>query len=475
MNTRLINLILLMLLLAAATPHPARAQDPTPTPVPVSGPIYIIQPGDSLSAIASRFNVSLDALLAANNITDANTISAGDRLVIPGLEGINGVLFTEVIGYGETLKNISRRNRIPLDFLYKLNRITSPSEMYAGINVIVPLAEDASAYSKRTSIAPEASLLETAVAQQTNPWALAGANQYNETWASIPGDILYVPGQSGGDEQANGLPPAFQTVTVDPLPATQGRTTKIVIESQPGVTLSGMLVDQSLAFHSLGENQWVSLQGIYALLEPGPYPLRLEATLPDGSKQSFEQMIVVQSGFYPDDPILLVEPETIDPATTEVELNEILKFVTVVNPEKYWSGRFQSPAYFNDCFTSRYGNRRTYIGSGTDQRYFGFHTGLDFCGGDGLPITAPAAGKIVFAGPLTIRGNATIIDHGWGIYSGIWHQSQITVQAGDSVTPGQLVGYVGSTGRVTGAHLHWEVWANGIQVNPLEWLETTFP
>ncbi len=93
----------------------------------------------------------------------------------------------------------------------------------------------------------------------------------------------------------------------------------------------------------------------------------------------------------------------------------------------------------------------------------GFHSGLYFCGGEGLQIFAPAAGKVVFAAPLTVRGNATIIDHGWGVYSGFWHQSQLFVNVGDMVEPGQVIGLVGGQ-RVTGPHLHWEVWVNGIQV-----------
>ena len=92
-----------------------------------------------------------------------------------------------------------------------------------------------------------------------------------------------------------------------------------------------------------------------------------------------------------------------------------------------------------------------------------------------MPITAPAAGKVVFAGLWTVRGNATIIDHGWGIYSGFWHQSEIDVQVGQVVEQGQVIGLVGGTGRVTGAHQHWEVWANGVQVNPMDWLQQSYP
>jgi murein DD-endopeptidase MepM/ murein hydrolase activator NlpD len=221
-------------------------------------------------------------------------------------------------------------------------------------------------------------------------------------------------------------------------------------------------------------NEQIALQGVHVLLEPGVYPLRVEATLPDGTKQSFEQMVLVKSGDYYSEE-LYVPPETIDPAVTEPETKNILAITSPATPTKFWDGIFSSPAVYPDQYTSRYGTRRKYFGIGTDLTIEGFHTGLDFAGGEGLQIFAPAPGTVVFAAPLTVRGNATIIDHGWGIYSGFWHQSQIMVNVGDTVTQGQVIGLVGGTGRVTGAHLHWEVWVNGIQVNPLDWLNQAYP
>jgi murein DD-endopeptidase MepM/ murein hydrolase activator NlpD len=82
---------------------------------------------------------------------------------------------------------------------------------------------------------------------------------------------------------------------------------------------------------------------------------------------------------------------------------------------------------------------------------------------------------VVFAGPLTVRGNSTIIDHGRGIYTAYLHQSEILVKPGDLVSTGQVIGKVGGTGRVTGPHLHWEVWNGGVQVDPMDWLEQSYP
>ena len=68
-----------------------------------------------------------------------------------------------------------------------------------------------------------------------------------------------------------------------------------------------------------------------------------------------------------------------------------------------------------------------------------------------------------------------MVDNGWGIYTGYMHQSEILVQEGDKVEAGQLIGRIGNTGRVTGPHLHLEVFVGGVQVDPMEWLEKIFP
>jgi murein DD-endopeptidase MepM/ murein hydrolase activator NlpD len=235
-----------------------------------------------------------------------------------------------------------------------------------------------------------------------------------------------------------------------------------------------MLVDRPIHF-SPEDGGKVALQGVHALLEPGVYPLQVEAALSDGSIQSFEQMVLVTSGGYFNEDIPLNDPSTLDQAVTETELQNILAITAPYTPTRYWNSIFSAPAVDPNCFTSQYGTRRTYKVINSDIEVPGFHTGLDFCGGEGLQISAPAPGRVVFAAPLTVRGNATIIDHGWGIYSGFWHQSRILVNVGDMVEQGQVIGIVGGTGRVTGAHLHWEIWVNGIQVNPLAWLSQAYP
>jgi murein DD-endopeptidase MepM/ murein hydrolase activator NlpD len=449
--------------------HPVAAQS--------SGPIYIVQPGDTLSSIASRFNVSVNDLMTANDITNPNLLNAGQELVIPGLEGVTGVLDTELINFGDSYRGLVRRTQVPVLLLRKLNRIVSPTEFYVGASMIVPKQDDTAGLTNRLSPATGESLLELAVKQNIDPWIVIETNGLAGSWDALPGDVLYSKGNPT-DHMASGLPSAFVSAQITTLPLKQGGTGEIVVQPANGATLTGLLVDKPLHFFPLGDGRMVALQGVHAMLDPGLYPLRLDATLPDGTRQSFEQMILVISGNYPEDPLLVVSSEFIDPAVTDPELNQVIGITAPATPDKLWSGQFTSPAIqYADAtyFTSRFGNRRVYEGQGTSLEITGFHTGLDFGGGTGLPISAPAAGRVVFAGPLTVRGNATIIDHGWGIYSGFWHQSEIKVKVGDVVEQGQTIGLVGGTGRVTGAHLHWEIWVNGIQVDPLDWLNGTYP
>ena len=464
-------LLLCFLLLFILPSQPAHAQD-------VSGPIYIVQPGDSLSSIAARFSVSLADLMSANNIADANQLDVGQQLVIPGLEGITGILNTEVINFGDSFRTLMRRTQGSQALFKKMNHVVSPSEFYVGVSMIVPAQGESHSLTTRLSPSTGESLLELAVKHNTDTWSLLHYNNLQGSWDGLPGDTLFSTGENG-DQSASGLPSAFVSAEIRDLPIKQGGTGVITVQTMPNITLSGILVDLPLHFFPAESGKQVALQGVHALLEPGIYPLRLDAKLPDGTTQSYEQSILIVSGNYPDEIIPLEDPAFIDPAVTEPELEQLMALVAESTPTKYWMGDFISPAIAyaeSTFFTSRYGNRRTYVIQGTEAKVGGFfHTGLDFGGGVGLAITAPAAGRVVFAGPLTVRGNATVIDHGWGVYSGFWHQSEIQVQVGQAVEQSEVIGLVGGTGRVTGPHLHWELWVNGIQVDPLDWLIQTYP
>lgn len=103
-------------------------------------------------------------------------------------------------------------------------------------------------------------------------------------------------------------------------------------------------------------------------------------------------------------------------------------------------------------------------------RRLAFHSGQDFSAPTGTPIHAAAGGRVIAAGPHTSYGNLVEIDHGNGLVTRYAHASKVFVKVGDVVLPEQKIAAVGSTGRSTGAHLHFEVLLKGEFVDPQNFL-----
>jgi murein DD-endopeptidase MepM/ murein hydrolase activator NlpD len=103
------------------------------------------------------------------------------------------------------------------------------------------------------------------------------------------------------------------------------------------------------------------------------------------------------------------------------------------------------------------------------------HNGLDIAAIEGTPVKAAAKGTVIDAGEFFFSGNMIYIDHGQGIISLYAHLSRIDVKAGDVVNTGDIIGAVGQTGRVTGAHLHFAVIANQTLIDPVNMLPKNQP
>ncbi len=100
------------------------------------------------------------------------------------------------------------------------------------------------------------------------------------------------------------------------------------------------------------------------------------------------------------------------------------------------------------------------------------HSGLDIAAETGTPIVAPAAGIVTNAGDYFFNGKTVFLDHGQGLITMYCHMEKINVKEGDVVNTNDMIGTIGSTGRVTGAHLHWSVILNNTTVEPLLFLKT---
>ena len=117
--------------------------------------------------------------------------------------------------------------------------------------------------------------------------------------------------------------------------------------------------------------------------------------------------------------------------------------------------------------TTRFGEQRSYNGTPAS----GHHSGTDLGANEGAPIAATNSGRVAMARQLRVRGNMVVVDHGGGVYSGYAHMNSFAVAEGQAVASGDLLGYVGSTGLSTGAHLHWEIAAGGILVDGFRFLD----
>jgi murein DD-endopeptidase MepM/ murein hydrolase activator NlpD len=243
------------------------------------------------------------------------------------------------------------------------------------------------------------------------------------------------------------------------------------------VNLTGTLNKKELHFFTdLTGQTYYSLDGIHALEEPGLVPLKINGEFENGDSFQIDQMILLSSGGYVNE-TLTVESTLIDEDLNIEESRKIQNILESVSNEKLWVDVFRFPVDgsltdHSIAFSSYFGNRRSY----NNGQYFGFHGGLDFSVVlNSLNIYAPAPGIVIYIGQMDIRGNTTFIDHGQGVVSGYGHQNEILVEVGQIVETGELIGIIGNTGRVTGPHLHWDIWVNGNQVDPFDWVNTQYP
>jgi murein DD-endopeptidase MepM/ murein hydrolase activator NlpD len=311
-------------------------------------------------------------------------------------------------------------------------------------------------------VEPGDTLASVAARLQLNPTALAAQNGLSDTVEVQPGQVL----RTGYRLSAQSGPivhgPLAQ-VQFWPWPPLQGQTLIAWLRVSPAVTLTATFAGQPCPVTMDGERGWVFVP-VHPLMAPGVQPLVLTS-----GQATTTLAIPVQAGDFPSD---TVPPSTADPILSQpqkvqVETTRLSSLFAGVSSFGWTPhSRFQSPLEGEYPHTSPFGTRRIY-GSDADSSY---HAGEDFAAPAGTPVLAPAPGTVVLAELLFVRGNAVVIDHGHGVFTGYWHMSVLDVKVGDKVTAGQQLGEVGSTGMSTGAHLHWELRIGGVSVDPLQWL-----
>jgi murein DD-endopeptidase MepM/ murein hydrolase activator NlpD len=128
---------------------------------------------------------------------------------------------------------------------------------------------------------------------------------------------------------------------------------------------------------------------------------------------------------------------------------------------RLWDGDFMNPR--EGEVSTRFGLRRIINGISKNP-----HSGVDVASDEGQEVYAPNNAVVVLVDDHFFSGNSLILDHGQSIYTMFFHLSKILVSEGQQVKKGDVIALVGSTGRSTGAHLHWGVRMQGARVDPLE-------
>lgn len=233
----------------------------------------------------------------------------------------------------------------------------------------------------------------------------------------------------------------------DPVP---GGVALVPISTDSNVTFDGRLV-----MVTESEKGYVAVVGIPLSRSPGSFHL----DTPEGkvhfnveAKQYEEQRLTIENK-------RKVNPYAQDMERITRERAEMDAAFNTFRPVNRVQTGFDLPT--EGIMSSSFGLRRILNNQPRNP-----HSGMDIAAPEGTPIYSPASGRVVASGDYFFNGNTVMVDHGQGLVTMYCHMSSIEVEVGQTVEKRQLLGEVGKTGRVTGAHLHWSVSLNNARVNP---------
>jgi hypothetical protein len=263
------------------------------------------------------------------------------------------------------------------------------------------------------------------------------------------------------------LPYPISAVTMTAQSLVRGRTAALQIETDQLAFCRATYLDQVERCYRDGDRRLIVLFAVSALADPGVYPLEIELVT-GGQARTFAIPLVVTAGRYG---FQYIDPPPdlsglLDADLMASEAAYLARWRSLRSMTRRWDLPLAAPLERAMPISADFGDRRSYGGM-----VEGYHSGVDYRVSAGVPVVSPADGVVVMTEALDIRGNTVLIDHGWGLVTGYWHLSKVHVKVGDFVERGQTFAEVGNTGLSTGAHLHWEVWINGVSVDGKQWLD----
>lgn len=268
---------------------------------------------------------------------------------------------------------------------------------------------------------------------------------------------------SSSSQAANVLAPTVKLSTTAPV---VGETMTIRVENAKKVSASAFLGFVPKFFQQ--GNAQVALLPISYTVEPGVYRLKIVA---DG-KESVHSLTVTNRAF--DEQYLTVDPTTTQNTAGSADANNewakrVEPLKQVGDTEQHWQGKFIVPidGDLTNRITTEYGSIRYTNGSTVATR----HSGIDLAFKTGTPVLATGNGRVLFADFLQLTGNTVVIEHGYGLKSFYYHMDSLNTKEGETVTQGQQIGAVGSTGFSTGPHCHFGMAVNDVFTNPWTLIE----
>ncbi|MGH7351610.1 MAG: M23 family metallopeptidase [Candidatus Methylomirabilales bacterium] len=207
---------------------------------------------------------------------------------------------------------------------------------------------------------------------------------------------------------------------------------------------------------------------------PGPHPVEVKAQGKSGQRYHRRVQITVADGGFPLQHLTLpkalvdLDAETLERVRREEAV--LTSIWETWKGEPYWSHAFIAPLEGTLQVSSTFGLRRIINGQSRSP-----HTGVDFEAAAGTPVRASNRGVVAYAGELFFSGNSVIVHHGGGLFTLYYHLQGYRVAVGQELARGDILGWVGATGRVTGPHLHWGARLQGARFNPERLLQLALP
>lgn len=252
-----------------------------------------------------------------------------------------------------------------------------------------------------------------------------------------------------------------QQCSVKPTVISLGETVRLRCEAGTnGSVATARLKSRTVKMFQEADGSFQALMPIAVADIPGAYSVEFLSA--DGSAVDSAKLTIRRTVF-PTQNVNLA-PQIEELKSSPEEIQTLATFRNTVSNEKFWDDPLAAPV--PGCVLSPFGVKRLHNGKPTGE----FHGGVDQRAPAGNPIHAAAAGEVKIAQPFTVLGGTVAIDHGQGLETMYLHMSKIAVQPGTHVNKGDVIGYIGATGRANGPHLHWLIDVNGVPVNPRQWV-----